>query len=327
MGFSFAPSLRLSLKRASVYTWDAIRLSNTGWCNRQHRNLYDMEEFFEMSVQKYRDNIGKHVKLKDAKTPSLPEDAKDHPARRPYTDGKQVECTWCKHTFNPDVPLIPGGADESDEQTIAQGELASHAASVLLKLLYAARLAPFGTTNACLTQCQGPIASIFTSVDACMESLNSNGGGGRAIKTPWSFLSWNLGKPKNLELKCECSHEHAPCAGRETKGTEVYSPSLCRRLVEYCMHSFKTCRQFEGIYEATDWFKNHISNPIIKIALCAIRVQSRIGARGALLSDGIEQAWKGPFNGLSLQVSSKEDRVKGEPLHLRIRSDIQSRTV
>ena len=104
---------------------------------------YDMEEFLEMSVQKYRDIIGNHVKLKAAKTPSLPEDAKDHPARRPYSDSKHVECTSCKHTFNPDVPLIPGGADESDAQTLVQGELAPHAASVLMKLLYAARLARF----------------------------------------------------------------------------------------------------------------------------------------------------------------------------------------
>ena len=78
--------------------------------------------------------------MKDAKTPSLPEDAKDHPARRLYNDGKHVECTWCKHTFNPDVPFIPGGADDSDAQTIVQGELVPQAASVLMKLLHAARL-------------------------------------------------------------------------------------------------------------------------------------------------------------------------------------------
>ena len=43
----------------------------------------------------------------------------------------------CKHILNPDVPFIPGGADESDVQTLVQGELAPHAASVLMKLLYA----------------------------------------------------------------------------------------------------------------------------------------------------------------------------------------------
>ena len=61
------------------------------------------------------------------------------------------------------------------------------------------------------------------------------------------------------------------------------------------MHGFKTCRHFEGICEAigqsshVDWFKNHISNPIIKLALCAsIRARSHIGASSALLSNGVE---------------------------------------
>ena len=104
---------------------------------------YDMEEVLAMFVQKYRDITGNHVKLKDAKTPSPSEDLKDHPARRPYTFGKRVECTWCKHTFNPDVPFIPGGTGETDAQPLVQGELAPHAASVLMKLLYAARVARF----------------------------------------------------------------------------------------------------------------------------------------------------------------------------------------
>ena len=73
----------------------------------------------------------------------LAEDAKDHPAHRPYTSGKHVECAWCKHTFNPDVPFIPGGTDETDAQPLVQGKLAPCAASALMKLLYAARLARF----------------------------------------------------------------------------------------------------------------------------------------------------------------------------------------
>ena len=52
----------------------------------------------------------------------------------------------------------------------------------------------------------------------CTYGVVEQYGRGRAIKTPWSFLSWKLGKPKNLELKCDGSHKHAPCAGRETKG-------------------------------------------------------------------------------------------------------------
>ena len=90
---SFTPRLRLGLKRVSVYTWGVLRSKGL--------QLLVVCQFLEMSVQKYRDIIGNHVELKDAKTPSLPEDAKDHPARRPYTDRKQVERTWCKHTLAP----------------------------------------------------------------------------------------------------------------------------------------------------------------------------------------------------------------------------------
>ena len=34
-----------------------------------------------------------------------------------------------------------------------------------------------GTTNACLTSCQEPIADTSTSMDVCVELLNSTGGG------------------------------------------------------------------------------------------------------------------------------------------------------
>ena len=80
-----------------------------------------------MSVQKYRGIVGAHVRLKEARTPSLPEEAKNHPARMPYTGGKSVECTWCKHSFNPDVPF---DSKKDDDPGIGQGELAPHAASV-----------------------------------------------------------------------------------------------------------------------------------------------------------------------------------------------------
>ena len=60
----------------------------------------------------------------------------------------------------------------------------------------------------------------------CMYGVVEQCGQGRAIKKPWSFVSWNLGKPKDLELTCDGSHEHAPCAGRETRE----QPPACRVL-------------------------------------------------------------------------------------------------
>ena len=52
-----------------------------------------------------------------------------------------MERTWRKRTFNPDVPWTPDRASETEAQGLAQGELAPHAASLLMKVLYAARLA------------------------------------------------------------------------------------------------------------------------------------------------------------------------------------------
>lgn len=78
-----------------------------------------------------------------------------HRARKPYTDRKFVKRR--KHTFNPDVPWTPDGASGSDAQGLAQGELALHAASTLMKLLCAARLACFVLLR--------PINSFGTSCD------------------------------------------------------------------------------------------------------------------------------------------------------------------
>ena len=100
-----------------------------------------------------------------------------------------------------------------------------------------------GMTNACSNLCQEPIATNSMFVDACMELFNSTG----------EFLSWNLGKPKDPKPQCDGPHEHAPCASTARMGSHV------------------------------GWFKNHISNPIIELALCAISAQSLrdIGFRGA----------------------------------------------
>ena len=89
-------------------------------------------------------------------------------------------------------------------------------------------------TNARSNLCQEPIAGVSMFVDACMELFNSTG----------EFLSWNLGKPKDPKPQCDGPHEHAPCASTARMGSHV------------------------------GWFKNHISNPIIELAWCAISAQS-----------------------------------------------------
>ena len=109
---------------------------------------YDMESFLEQCVDKYREIAGKHVAFKHVATPSLPEDTKQHPARAPCAQGDAVVCPWCSCSFSgrgSDSPResAKDSTDTAGHSTEVRGELAPHAASILMKLLYAARIARF----------------------------------------------------------------------------------------------------------------------------------------------------------------------------------------
>ena len=43
------------------------------------------------------------------------------------------------------------------------------------------------------------------------------------IKKPWRVVSWNFDLGSSLSKKCKGNHEHGPCAGRETKETQLYT--------------------------------------------------------------------------------------------------------
>ena len=109
---------------------------------------YDMESFLEQSVQKYLEIVGNNTVLKKVPTPSLPDKAKDHPARAPCGTGPVSQCTWCG-TIHPVTEPTKSKSTPSDNSAqksgdaVMKGELAPHAASVLMKLLYAARIARF----------------------------------------------------------------------------------------------------------------------------------------------------------------------------------------
>ena len=107
---------------------------------------YNMEGLLKLSVEKYLDIIGKDTKLKKVSTPSLPEETKSSPYRAPSDGKRRVECPWCAHTFDPEMSVLyetdnshPG----QDSESLNRGNLAPHAASVLMKLLYAACIARF----------------------------------------------------------------------------------------------------------------------------------------------------------------------------------------
>ena len=91
--------------------------------------------------------IGKDTRLKKVSTPSLPEDTKESQYRAPSPGKKCIECPWCAREFDPDAPGSSNPGTSCDgtslDESAPGGTLAPHAASVLMKLLYAARIARF----------------------------------------------------------------------------------------------------------------------------------------------------------------------------------------
>ena len=107
---------------------------------------YNMEGLLKLSVEKYLDIVGKDTKLKKVSTPSLPEETKSSQYRAPSDGKRRVECPWCAHSFDPEMPVLSETGSSShgqESESLNRGNLASHAASVLMKLLYAARIARF----------------------------------------------------------------------------------------------------------------------------------------------------------------------------------------
>ena len=110
---------------------------------------YDMETYLEMTVKKYFDAQA-ISKFKTVPSPSPAEETKHHPARAPAHAGKSHRCTWCGHTMPVDSdgrlippPPIPKVLEEEEVNESNRGALAPQAASILMKLFYAARICRF----------------------------------------------------------------------------------------------------------------------------------------------------------------------------------------
>ncbi|CAE7218058.1 unnamed protein product [Symbiodinium sp. KB8] len=112
---------------------------------------YDMETYLDMTVKKYCDVTRfDPSKFKTVPSPSPAEESKNHPARAPMCNGKSYRCTWCGNTMPVDAdgrlippPPIPKGPTEEEVTDAKRGALAPHSASILMKLLYAARICRF----------------------------------------------------------------------------------------------------------------------------------------------------------------------------------------
>ena len=106
----------------------------------------DMEQFLRSCVDRYLEVAG-DVKLNKSVTPELHEETKNHVSRKPAGEGPSVVRNWCNNLVPTDgsatVPDQRGGAPELAMKEPARGHLAPHAASVLMKLLYGARIARF----------------------------------------------------------------------------------------------------------------------------------------------------------------------------------------
>ena len=59
--------------------------------------------------------------------------------------------------------------------------------------------------------------------DGCMYGLATHYGHRNIpIKKPWRIVSWGV-QFQSLMKKCDHKHQHAPCAGRETRVTQLYT--------------------------------------------------------------------------------------------------------
>ena len=67
-------------------------------------------------------------------------------------------------------------------------------------------------------------------LDGCMYGLV--GKNKMPIKKPWKMLTWNLPVGNGLRRKCDGSREHTPCAGSDTKGTQLYTPLIVKLIVD-----------------------------------------------------------------------------------------------
>ena len=67
--------------------------------------------------------------------------------------------------------------------------------------------------------------------DGCMYGLKSQfKDAGTAIKKPWRIVSWAVSF-SDLHTKCDGSHSHGPCAGRETRATQLYTDKIVRYII------------------------------------------------------------------------------------------------
>ena len=75
--------------------------------------------------------------------------------------------------------------------------------------------------------------STIHDFDGCCYGLRQKfGDSSLYIKKPWRIVSWNVNIDGELSLKCDGRHDHAPCAGRETVHTQVYTSRIVSIIID-----------------------------------------------------------------------------------------------
>ena len=78
----------------------------------------------------------------------------------------------------------------------------------------------------------------YAVFDGCMYGLTASSGNvaGRPMSKPWKIACVNSSLPSFLHRVCDGSlhskRDHTPCAGSNTRGTQMYTREICRLIHE-----------------------------------------------------------------------------------------------
>lgn len=83
-----------------------------------------------------------------------------------------------------------------------------------------------------MTQLVNGTESHTHNFDGCMYDLTSQyNAKGMPIKKPWKVVSWGV-HFKDLQKICDGRHQRVPCAGRDTRVTQMYTFRIAQTILE-----------------------------------------------------------------------------------------------
>ena len=196
---------------------------------------YDMEEFFKSCVTLYESLAPPQFKIKPALTPFPPDSKDSGPAGNPNSTGVDViHCPWCQDSFPADLNVPKKSAKKSGASPDGAGPgvpggtgvLQPHAAKVLMKLLYGARLARFDLLRA-INHLAGYITKWTPDCDKRLHRIMCY------VQTSLKYrmVGWVGDKPEQLQphLFADADFAGCPDSQRSTSGLHlaIRGPATC----------------------------------------------------------------------------------------------------